>query len=254
MRQLLFLTIVGVVVIAGCAAGGGTPTPTPTPTPPDSDGDGLSDQRERELGTDPNKADTDGDGLDDEVELELGTDPLDTDTDGDGLSDQEEQVRETDPTRADTEGDGVTDSNDVCPTVDAEVTITVTFVSATDDADGFLDAADPYAKFRAGSEETESDFFEDPGEVTEPFSLTLDIPDDKENVELEVSLWDEDSHWDPGDTDDQLDVNDAGPDVLAWKDTYSISSSNRMEVQTEGGGDSNEDLDGNMEFQIESNC
>jgi hypothetical protein len=42
----------------------------------DSDGDGLSDEREAELGTDPNNPDTDGDGILDGDELLLGTDPL----------------------------------------------------------------------------------------------------------------------------------------------------------------------------------
>ena len=43
----------------------------------DSDGDGLSDSREKELGTDPNKADTDGDGINDGDEVKLGSSPLD---------------------------------------------------------------------------------------------------------------------------------------------------------------------------------
>lgn len=54
----------------------------------DSDHDGLTDQRERELGTDPFKADTDGDGLNDGDEvLKYGTNPLNPDTDGDGYPD-----------------------------------------------------------------------------------------------------------------------------------------------------------------------
>jgi hypothetical protein len=70
----------------------------------DSDQDGLSDERELELGTNPNNPDTDGDGLDDKYET-IGywrgnprrkptqysnpwiTDPTNPDTDGDGLSD-----------------------------------------------------------------------------------------------------------------------------------------------------------------------
>ncbi len=53
----------------------------------DCDNDGLTNQREKELGTDPLKADTDGDGVPDGVEVTDGTDPLDAskykDTDGD---------------------------------------------------------------------------------------------------------------------------------------------------------------------------
>ena len=42
----------------------------------DSDGDLLTDDRERELGTDPKKKDTDGDGYSDGVEVANGHDPL----------------------------------------------------------------------------------------------------------------------------------------------------------------------------------
>ncbi|MDP3793378.1 MAG: hypothetical protein Q8R07_01355 [Candidatus Uhrbacteria bacterium] len=67
-------------------------TSTSTVAPPlavkDTDGDGLSDEREVELGTDPNKADTDSDGLSDGEEvLQYGTNPLNADTDGDGYQD-----------------------------------------------------------------------------------------------------------------------------------------------------------------------
>ena len=58
--------------------------PPPEETPKDSDKDGLSDAREAELGTDPNKADTDSDGLFDREEVEVyKTNPLSADTDGD---------------------------------------------------------------------------------------------------------------------------------------------------------------------------
>lgn len=273
MHSRLAFTITAVILIAGCAGAGtqtptatptptatstptetSTPTATPTPTPADSDGDGLTDQREQEIGTDPTKADTDGDGLDDGVEIDIGTDPLKKDTDGDGISDRREQTQGSDPTKMDTDGDGLDDQSDVCPTVDAEVTLQVTFISATDDADGWFDRADPYVKFDINGERKESDFFEDPGEVTEPFALTMDVPDDQDEVEVRVSLWDEDSHWEPSKTDDQLDINDAGPDVLAWSGNYSVSSGDTLQVQTEGGGDSPDDYDGNIEFQIQSNC
>lgn len=78
------------------------PTETPTEQPPteqppttekptqpgvDSDCDGLTDDRERELGTDPHDCDTDGDGLEDGFEVDHGTSPTAGDTDGDGISD-----------------------------------------------------------------------------------------------------------------------------------------------------------------------
>ncbi|MFH1252816.1 MAG: hypothetical protein V1664_00575 [Candidatus Uhrbacteria bacterium] len=50
----------------------------------DTDKDGLSDTREAELGTSPDKADTDADGLFDREEVEVyKTKPLSPDTDGD---------------------------------------------------------------------------------------------------------------------------------------------------------------------------
>lgn len=69
-------------------------------TRPDSDGDGLSDERELEIGTDPQNADSDSDGITDGDELELGTDPNESDTDGDGTSDGDELAAGTDPNDA----------------------------------------------------------------------------------------------------------------------------------------------------------
>ena len=57
----------------------------------DSDKDGLSDEREKELGTDPNSPDTDKDGLSDYLEIKVyETNPLNPDTDGDSYLDGEE--------------------------------------------------------------------------------------------------------------------------------------------------------------------
>ena len=103
----------------------------------DSDSDGLSDEREAELGTDPELADSDGDGLEDGSELneygtdptsadsdsdglndgeevtEYGTFPLSPDSDGDGLSDLEEEEYGTNATNPDTDGDGLPDGAEV---------------------------------------------------------------------------------------------------------------------------------------------
>lgn len=59
--------------------------------PVDKDGDSLDDDRELDLGTDPNNWDTDGDGLGDGDEVIVWkTDPLNTDSDGDGYTDGDE--------------------------------------------------------------------------------------------------------------------------------------------------------------------
>lgn len=87
----------------------------------DTDGDGLSDDEERELGTDPTRADTDRDGIPDGIEVATGTNPLDADTDGDGLSDGVEDANrngvvdpgETDPRLRDTDGGGVADGDEI---------------------------------------------------------------------------------------------------------------------------------------------
>lgn len=57
---------------------------------PDEDRDGLSDEMEKQLGTDPKRVDTDGDGLTDRDETAYQTDPKKPDTDGDGFSDGSE--------------------------------------------------------------------------------------------------------------------------------------------------------------------
>jgi len=89
---------------------------------PDHDGDGISDDAERDFGTDPKEADSDGDGLSDPDELEVfGTDPADADTDNDALTDGTEVATGTDPlifdgadgddgSAVDSDSDGLADS------------------------------------------------------------------------------------------------------------------------------------------------
>jgi len=75
----------------------------------DPDGDGLTNEFERELGTDPLDPDSDDDGLSDGSEVAGDTDPLDADTDDDGISDGIEVPGDTDATDPDTDGDGLCD-------------------------------------------------------------------------------------------------------------------------------------------------
>lgn len=64
----------------------------------DKDGDLISDDKEVELGTNPNEGDTDGDGIPDQLEIDqFKTDPLNPDTDGDGYWDGLELIRGFDP-------------------------------------------------------------------------------------------------------------------------------------------------------------
>ncbi|MBF9010040.1 hypothetical protein ACUY25_10560, partial [Corynebacterium phoceense] len=73
-------------------------------------GDGLPDDKEKELGTDPNNPDTDGDGVNDGDEVSGDKNPFDNDKDGKGDP--------TDPLNPDTDGDGVTDGDELNTKVD----------------------------------------------------------------------------------------------------------------------------------------
>ncbi|WP_175974000.1 Rib/alpha-like domain-containing protein [Corynebacterium sp. Marseille-Q2823] len=76
----------------------------------DSDNDGLTDDQEKELGTDPNNADTDGDGIKDGDEVTGSKNPFDKD--GNKVKPGEKGAP-TDPTKADTDGDGTNDGDEV---------------------------------------------------------------------------------------------------------------------------------------------
>ena len=78
------LNLSGAMIFGGCITGDGDAGGDDAV---DTDSDDLSDEREAELGTDPNKADTDDDGLMDGKEVEIGSDPLKADTDNDGYTD-----------------------------------------------------------------------------------------------------------------------------------------------------------------------
>jgi outer membrane protein OmpA-like peptidoglycan-associated protein len=81
----------------------------------DSDGDGLTNNEEKQIGTDPHNPDTDGDGLKDGEEVKIyRTNPLNPDTDGDGLKDGEEVYKyRTNPLNPDTDGDRLKDGEEV---------------------------------------------------------------------------------------------------------------------------------------------
>ncbi len=109
----------------------------------DTDGDGFSDEIEKKIGSDPNKAeedsifldDLDHDGLNNLQELEAGTDPTDPDTDDDALSDaQEVRSGNSNPCSKDTDMDGSSDFHEI---------IDGTYPLHPDtDGDGWLDGAE----------------------------------------------------------------------------------------------------------------
>ena len=108
----LWISVAISLAMLGCADG---PTDVvDTSQPADRDQDGLTDEREEELGTDPDNPDTDNDGLTDGEEVETYlTDPLNPDYDNDGLLDGDEVERGTDPGNNDTDQDGLTDFEEV---------------------------------------------------------------------------------------------------------------------------------------------
>jgi len=83
----------------------------------DDDDDGLTDEDERDGGTNPLDPDTDGDTMDDGYELIWGFDPTvddaGGDADSDGLNNGQEFVYGTDPREPDTDGDGYTDREEI---------------------------------------------------------------------------------------------------------------------------------------------
>ncbi len=82
--------------------------------PTDSDFDGISDQEEKNIGTDPENQDSDYDGWLDGGEVEYGTNPLKPDTDGDTLSDYDELIiYKTDPLKIDSDDDGFDDNVEI---------------------------------------------------------------------------------------------------------------------------------------------
>lgn len=83
--------------------------------PKDSDADGLTDDEEKEIGTNPLDPDTDHDGLGDFEEVrKFFTDPLNPDTDFDALKDGAEVYNyKTDPKDRDTDDGGVADGHEV---------------------------------------------------------------------------------------------------------------------------------------------
>ena len=102
----------------------------------DDDLDGLSNEKEKELGTDPLSSDSDSDGALDGAEVLSGTDPNSSkstpnDRDGDGLSNEFEAENGTDSNTNDTDRDNLRD--------DIELAIGSSPLDNDTDKDGILD-------------------------------------------------------------------------------------------------------------------
>jgi outer membrane protein OmpA-like peptidoglycan-associated protein len=152
---------------------------------PDTDGDALTDGDEvLKYHTNPLKPDTDGDGLSDYDEIfKYKTDPLKVDTDGDGLNDGDEALKyKTDPLKADTDGDGLSDGQEV-------MTYKTDPLKADTDGDGLSDG-DEVTKYKTDPLKTDTDG----GSVKDGIEVNrgtnpLDPSDDvvkKEELKVEV--------------------------------------------------------------------
>jgi len=228
----------------------------------DSDDDKLSDKEEVErYYTNPVLSDSDGDGLEDGEEiLDYGTNPLMEDTDEDGLNDYKEVEINTNPIDPDTDKDGYLDGVDICPWIDIHITIRVEYVKA-ENADGFLDGSDPYLKIYFDGDYTKTGFYDSgmpvwgPTEIRNPWSIEINVPDDKQIIHLTIYLIDEDDYWNPRDSDDTIDINGESVEKY-WIDVdyriewWEIPSEWTDLIRGDGSLDGANEIDGIIEFRI----
>lgn len=126
----------------------------------DSDSDGLSNEKEKEIGTNLNNPDTDNDGLSDYAEVEVyKTNPNNPDTDGDGFKDGDEVKGKYNPN-----GSGkfvIKDGKIVIEDQGATVTIKI-----DTDKDGLTDEEEiTIYKTNPNNPDTDGDGFKDGDEV-----------------------------------------------------------------------------------------
>lgn len=151
----------------------------------DPDGDGLTNDQEKQFGTDPKNPDSDGDGIKDGDEVNVyHTNPLKKDTDGDGLSDYDEIFKyHTDPLKVDTDGDGLSDYDEV-------MKYNTNPLKADTDVDGLTDGEE-VAKYKTDplKADTDGDGLNDGEEVlkykTNPLKADTDGGSVSDGVEVQ---------------------------------------------------------------------
>jgi len=198
----------------------------------DDDNDGLTDDEERELGTNIRRADTDNDGVNDGTDafpLDTGEqvdtdadgtgDNADDDNDGDGLSDDAEAAIGTDPLLPDTDADGAESCNDLLDAFPLDPT------ECTDsDEDGVGDGADLFPTDADESADCDGDGRGNNADTDDDNDGTPDIDDQLPCDATETRDADGDGRGDNADTDDDndgtLDTEDAFPtDPTEWQDS-----------------------------------
>lgn len=203
----------------------------------DYDNDGLTNDREKELGTDPNnpdsdgdklmdgeevmthysdplKQDTDDDGLDDYKEvMEVKTSPVKADSDSDGLKDGEELARETDPMIADSDGDSLLDGEEVNTYNTLPLNIDTDEDGLTDGEEVTKYSTDPKAK------DSDGDGLDDGDEVNKYKTNPAQEDSDQDGLKdgLEINTYKTDPNKPDTDGDTLLDgaeVNEHSSDPL----------------------------------------
>lgn len=106
------------------------------------------------------------------------------------------------------------DGEDIDPLVDLEVTVTIKEIRALDTIDDF-GQADFYVKIFINDKKFKSKTWFNQNYINEPWSATLNVPDEEENVSIKIQLWD----WEPG-FDRICDLNDNSGVFL---NTYDIN-------------------------------
>jgi len=165
--------------------------------------------------------DTDGDGLTDDEERQIGTNPSYADTDHDGLNDYEEvKVKKTDPLSPDTDGDGVQDGNDLFPLYDAYVRVAITYFESTgtlSDEAGYQEAYFIITVNGESKRSSSSTELIDGRYLKNPYSATFNIPDETQYVSVSIAAWDSDFF-----VDDHYDTSD-NPQLVDYETRYNIT-------------------------------
>lgn len=215
------------------------------PTKADTDSDGLSDKEEVEGVTDPLDADTDSDGLDDWSEINIYyTDPTDYDTDDDGSSDGSEISVGTNPNDWDTDDDGYSDGEDHFPFRDIAICVDFDYLEV-EDADGWFDESDPYARVYVDGAVNESITLWDKQKVYNPFVVVVNVPDDRDTVSYRLYVLENDQE-----TYETFDIYGGSVIQLGYENSYTLDSGETNLIHLNGHEDGADELDAIVEFTV----
>ncbi|MCU0779578.1 MAG: immunoglobulin domain-containing protein, partial [Akkermansiaceae bacterium] len=184
----------------------------------DPDLDGLSNQREHELGTNPQQPDSDADGIPDGIEVQAGTNPslndAAPDLDQDGLSNLTEFQNGLGIADPDSDDDGIADGAEPQWNVDTDGDGRINALDPDADNDGLDDGQEQSLGTDPLSADTDGDTLSDQAEVlarTDPTKTDTDDDGLADNVDPSPLLPD-------GDDDGLLDGQEATADWFGAED------------------------------------